>query len=98
MRADDDALQVLACEIDKRPQGAPSFFDVAGALCGVRREGDTLIARYDAKVKDRVEQLVAAERQCCPEIAWELVYGRTVEVHIRATPAQLDVFEQFLTR
>jgi hypothetical protein len=93
----DDDFEILACEYDKRPKDAPSFFDVAGALRGVRREGGTLIVSYDTAAAPDIARLVAAEQQCCPGIGWELATGPAVEVRIHAAPAQLDVFEQFLT-
>jgi hypothetical protein len=98
MNADeiDDALNVLACEIDKRPKGAPSFFDLQHSIRAVRRERDGLRIDFDPAEAGAVRQLVEAERRCCPEIGWDLQQTPSLTLVIRATPAQLDVFEQFI--
>ncbi len=93
----DDALDVLACEYERRPKGAPSFFDLQGAIRQVQREDDALVVDFDTHEAARVEQLVAAERLCCPGIGWELEQTPAPRLRIRAAPAQLAVFEQFLT-
>jgi hypothetical protein len=99
MQADerDDALNVLACEIDKRPQDAPSFFDLQPSIRAVRREGESLRVDFDPTEAAAVQQLVEAERRCCADIGWDLQQSPSLTLTIRATPAQLDIFEQFLT-
>ena len=47
-------------------------------------------------VANAVEQL-AAERLCCPTIGFEVIRAGAPTLRIQATPAQLDVFESFLT-
>jgi hypothetical protein len=93
----DDALNVLACEIDKRPEGAPSFFDLQPSIRAARRERDVLRIDFDPAATTAVHQLVEAERRCCADIGWDLRQSPSLTLTIRATPAQLDIFEHFLT-
>jgi hypothetical protein len=92
-----DALDVLACEIDKRPDGAPSFFDLRASIQAVRREGESLRVDFDPTETAAVQRLVEAERLCCPDIGWDLQPSPSLTLTIRATPAQLAIVEQFLT-
>ena len=92
-----DTLDILACEYEKRPKGAPSFFDLQPAVRGAHRADASLAVAFDPAAAAAVTELVAAERLCCPGIGWELTQGPVVRLRIQATPAQLDVFEQFLT-
>lgn len=92
----DDALNVLACDIEMRPKDAPSFFDLQHSIRAVRREGDGLRVEFDPAEAAAVRQLVEAERRCCAEIGWDLQQSPSLTLVIRATPAQLDVFEQFI--
>lgn len=93
----DDALDVLVCDFAARPKDAPSFFDLQDTIRGVRREPGSLVVDFDPAQAAAVEQLVAAERQCCREIGWELTTAPALQLRIRATPDQLTVFEGFLT-
>jgi hypothetical protein len=92
----DDALSVLACEYDKRPKGAPSFFDLQPNIRSVHREEESLRVDFDPAAAPAVQQLVEAERLCCADIGWDLRQSPSLTLEIRATTAQLDVFEQFL--
>jgi len=93
----DDVLDVLACDWQQRPKGAPSFFDLQGAVQDVRREPEALVIRFDPAHAAEVEALVAAERQCCTSIGWQLESGAALELRISGTEAQLDIFQSFLT-
>lgn len=93
----DDTLDVLACEYQKRPKNAPSFDDLHSAVRTVRREDDALIIQFDPARADAVEELAAAERLCCPTIAFDVTRTPVLTLRITATAAQLDIFEQFLT-
>jgi hypothetical protein len=93
----DDALNVLACEHDRRPKGAPSFFDLQSSIRAVRREEERLRVDFDPAEAAAVQQLVEAERLCCADIGWDLQQSPALTLTIRASPAQLDIFEQFLT-
>ena len=89
----DSVLDVLACEWGKRPQGAPTFVDLAPALRSVRRQGGALVAEYRESAAATLAEVIAAERLCCAGIDWRLDGARLT---VRATPAQLDVLEQLL--
>ena len=93
----DDTLDVLACEYTKRPKGAPSFIDLQGAIRGARRENGALTVEFDPATGGSVEELAAAERLCCPSIGFVVTHTPAPTLRITATPAQLDIFEQFLT-
>ncbi|MGD9894236.1 MAG: hypothetical protein AB7R89_20915 [Dehalococcoidia bacterium] len=99
MKADerDDALNILACEIDKRPKGAPSFFDLQPSIQAVHRDKEGLRIDFDPAAAPAVQQLVEAERLCCADIGWSLRQSPALTLTIRAPPAQLDIFVQFLT-
>src|SRR5262249_15005535 len=93
----DDLLDVLVCDIGARPKWAPSFFDLQPAIRRVQLQAGAMVAEFDPGNAEQVEQLVAAERLCCAGIGWDLTQGATVELRIRAQPAQLDLMQQFLT-
>ncbi len=92
-----EGLDVLACDFAKRPKDAPSFFDLQGTIRAIVREGGTLRVEFDPAVASTVEQLAAAERLCCATIGFDVTHATAPTLHIRATPAQLGIFEQFLT-
>ena len=98
MTLEHETLDTVACEFDKRPKDAPSFFDLADAIRGVRRDTGWLVVEFDAAAVDQVEALVAAERACCPGIGWELTRGPAVRLRVVATEPQLDIVEGFLGR
>ena len=89
----DDRLAVLACDLGKRPRGAPGFPDLAPDLKAMRREGGALVAEYDAAAAGTLAELAAAERLCCAGIDWR-VDGATLTV--RATAERLDALETIL--
>jgi hypothetical protein len=92
----DDPLDVLACAYAERPRGAPSFFDLQGAVRRTVRQPDALLVEYEPSSAAAVEELAAAERLCCPTIGFDVAHTPAPTLRIRATPAQLDIFEQFL--
>jgi hypothetical protein len=93
----DEDQDILVCEFAKRPKGAPSFDDLRAAVRQVRREAGVLAIEYDPAVATAVEQLAAAERLCCPTVGFEVTHTPVPTLRIRATPVQLEIFEQFLT-
>lgn len=97
MNLDQEGLKTLACEWEKRPKEAPSFFDLLGSRRGVRREGPALVVEYDSAAADAVEALMEAERLCCPHIGWELERGPALRLRVSASEAQLEVMEQCLS-
>ncbi len=96
-RFTDESQDVLVCEFQKRPKGAPSFDDLHDAIRQVRREDGVLAVEYDPAVARAVEELAAAERLCCPTVGFEVAQTPVPTLRIRATPGQLALFEQFLT-
>ena len=93
-----ETLDVLACDYEKRPRGAPSFFDLEGVIRDLRREDGSLVIDFDPAAGEAVTALVEAERQCCASIGWDLQRGAGLQLRITAAPEQLDVFEGFLPR
>ena len=93
-----EALDILVCDYQLRPKGAPSFFDLDGSARGVRREDGALLIDFDPAAADQVAALVDAERQCCTSIGWELQTVPALRLRISAAAPQLDVFEGFLPR
>ena len=93
----DEALDVLACDYQARPRDAPSFFDLQSGIRSLRRDDASLRVAFDPAARDAVRQLVEAERLCCAEIGWELHDEPELILRITATPAQLDIFERFLS-
>ena len=93
----EDADDVLVCEYERRPRGAPSFFDLHNAVQHVGREDDTLRVDFDPAVRSAVEQLAAAERQCCPTIDFALSPPPALTLRIRGRPGQLATLQQMLT-
>jgi hypothetical protein len=96
------ALDVLACEIGRRPVDAPHLTDLAPAVRAVRRDGTALVVELDPAAAEAAAAAVAAERLCCPEIGWHLERGddghagRTLTLRIEAAPVQLDALEPLL--
>lgn len=92
-----DDEDVLVCEYEKRPQGAPSFLDLHHAVTAVTRDAERLHVAFDPTYRAAVEQLAAAERLCCPTIGFEVSPPPELTLHIRATPGKLATLEQMLT-
>jgi hypothetical protein len=97
---DRDALAVLACEIDRRPRGAPDIEAVADSIVDVRRDGERALAvSFRPEAFSDVEAFVAAERRCCPALSWTLDRSDgAVRLIITAQPRQIDVLERLFTR
>ena len=79
----EDALEVLACDYQQRPRGAPSFVDLEPAIRRVTRHADALEVEFDPAAAEQVEALVAAERLCCATIGWELTRHPAPHLRIR---------------
>ena len=56
----------MACEIARRPAGAPHFGDLARAVRAVRREGGRLVVSYDAGARERLAELERLVRLAAP--------------------------------
>ncbi|MGH2587230.1 MAG: MerR family transcriptional regulator [Dehalococcoidia bacterium] len=88
--APEDVLETLACTIDERPADAPTLDDLVPMFRGTRREPGALVVEFDPAAADTVEAFADAERRCCAGIGWDVEHGPAVNLHITATPDQLD--------
>ncbi|MGI8552380.1 MAG: arsenite methyltransferase [Dehalococcoidia bacterium] len=89
-----DLLQVLACDIQERPAGAPSIFDVRTSIQEVRREPDALVVTFSPTATSAVQAFVAAEQQCCRDLQWNLEFEPAPRLRIVATAPQLDALAE----
>ena len=88
----EDLLEVVGCELGKRPARAPTLDDLGPHLLGVRRESDAITVRFAPEALATLKAFVEAERQCCAGIGWTVSEGPDVALRIEAGPAQLDAF------
>jgi hypothetical protein len=90
----EDTLDLLACDIELRPVGAPGVDALAAAIRGVERNGETLVVSFAADARKVVERFAAAERQCCALIRWDVEHAADgVWLRVGAASEQLDVLE-----
>ena len=85
-----DLLDVLACDIGKRPAMAPGPEVVTRAARSITREAGALVIVFDPAALADVERFAAAERLCCADIGWEIEGGADPRLRISGTAAQLD--------
>jgi hypothetical protein len=90
----EDMIDVLVCDIQARPRGAPSIFDVSPYIESVVRSPESISISFAGAGAADVAAFVEAERLCCAAIDWRLEVGPAVVLTIGASPNQLDVFEQ----
>lgn len=88
----EDLLEVVGCELGKRPAQAPTMDDLGPHLLAVRRESDSITLRFDPEGLAPLKAFVEAERQCCAGIGWTVSEGPDVALRIEASPAELDAF------
>jgi len=88
----EDLLEVVGCELGKRPAQAPTMDDLGPYLLGVRRESDAITVRFASEALVSLKAFVEAERQCCAGIGWTVSEGPDVALRIEASPAELDAF------
>ncbi len=91
-REDLDRLEIVGCELGKRPARAPTLDDLGTHLLGVERQSDSITARFAPEALTMLKAFVEAERQCCASIGWTVSEGPDVALRIEAGPAQLDAF------
>jgi hypothetical protein len=87
----DDAIEILACDIDSRPRGAPGIGALAGWVTDVARGDGVLVVTFADAAEDALQAFVEAERTCCGDIGWEVVSVPTPTLRITSGEAQLDV-------
>lgn len=86
---------VLVCQYELRPRGAPSIFDIAPLVRRTERDATVLTVEF-AHGQSAVQEYVSAERLCCPDIAWNYD-DRGAVLHIHATPGKIaTLHEMFL--
>lgn len=90
---DEDILQVIGCELDKRPP-APGIDDLAPLVANVIRSSSELTVEFPAHVRETVEAFAAAERHCCANIGWQVDAGSVVTLRIAADELTLDAISQ----
>ena len=88
----EDLLEVVGCEIGKRPADAPTLDDLGRHLLGVQRQSDSITLRFTPEALATLKAFVEAERQCCADIGWTVSDGPDVALRIEAGPAQLEAF------
>ena len=87
---DEDAIEVLACEIDQRP-AAPGPQDLARFVRSASLRPEALVLGLDDAGRDVAEAFVAAEQVCCSDIGWSLESVPTLTLRITATTPRLKV-------
>jgi hypothetical protein len=97
---EDDALDILACEIELRPRGAPGIEEIVAVAVGTERSGQrTLVVSFEPDAAPRVEAFAAAEQRCCSTLSWAVSHSdRGTELTIGAAPHQIDLLEQLFSR
>lgn len=89
----EDLLEVVSCELGKRPAQAPTMDDVKPHRLGVERQSDSITVRFLPEALVTLKAFVEAERQCCAGIGWSVSEGPDeVALRIEAGPAQLEAF------
>jgi hypothetical protein len=91
-----ETIELLACEIDARPKGAPTPDTLAPHLLGMQRSAAGLTYAFAPEAADDVAAFAAAESRCCPGLGWH-VKRYPVTLTITATPVQLDAIQKLFT-
>lgn len=91
--ADEDILQVIGCELDKRPN-APGIDALAPLIVKVIRSSSKLAIEFPVSARWTVEAFADAERHCCSNIGWEVDAGSVVTLRIAADELTLDAISQ----
>lgn len=86
--ASDELIEVLACDIDSRPE-APGAAELAPFVIAARRTPTQLVLELDPAGIDIARAFVAAECVCCSSIAWELIEAPAA-LRITATESQVE--------
>jgi hypothetical protein len=98
--SDQNALDILACEIELRPRGAPGIEEIAVAVVEVERPGPrALTVDFDAAAAQDVQAFAAAEQRCCATLSWTVERADGVtRLTIGAAPAQIDLLERLFSK
>jgi hypothetical protein len=99
MNEAQNPLEVLACDIELRPRGAPGVDQIADLVRSAHRRDGALILAFDQSASADVEAFAAAERQCCSTLCWEVRRsGDEVELSIGGSPEQVRLLERLFAR
>ena len=88
-----EILDTLVCEPMSRPKGAPTIDEILPAVRAARRDANAMTVTFDRSAAELISAVVAAERLCCPTLAWDLETAGEPVLRIAASPGQLDVLE-----
>ena len=91
--AREDLLEVIGCEIDRRPAKAPALYDIAPLAQGRARTPGALTIEFPADAVATLEAFAAAERQCCAAIGWTVEGGAITTLRITTNDNTLDAIE-----
>lgn len=92
-----DAIELLACDIAARPRSAPLPDVLAPSMRDLDRAAGALTITFADEASDDIDAFAAAERVCCPGIAWD-VRRDPLRLTITAASAQLDAIEALFGR
>jgi MerR family copper efflux transcriptional regulator len=92
-----DVIDALVCEVGERPADAPTIAEIVGSVMAVHREADSLVVEFDPTARKKVQAVLAAERQCCSTIGWQLEPEPGSRLRITARPLQLETLEAMFT-
>ena len=87
----EDLLDVVGCEIGKRPE-APVIADLEPHVVGLTRLPEVLTISFAPEARETLEAFVEAERQCCAGIGWTVSDGPDVALRIEAGADALEAF------
>jgi len=89
----DDIIEVLECDFDVRPKGAPGVDQLLPHVRGVARVRGALVVEFDEQSIETLAAFVEAERLCCAGIGWEIVESPGLRLRITANDEQLMAIE-----
>jgi hypothetical protein len=90
---DEDMLDVIGCEIEERPAGAPGLDALAPHLRSVQREAGAVTIGFHPEARETLIAFVDAERHCCAGTGWTVREAPGLALRIEDRAAALDVFE-----
>lgn len=92
-RQQGEIIEVLDCDLDVRPKGAPGIDALLPQVRGVSRVHGALIIEFDDGAREMLPAFVEAERLCCAGIGWEIERSPTLRLRISANADQLAAIE-----
>lgn len=87
--ASDELLELLACDVEARPE-APGVEALAPFMRSAERRPGELLLEIDESGRGVARAFVAAESVCCATIGWELIEGPPLRLQITATEPQIE--------